>query len=393
MIKFDFDNKCCGCFACADSCPKQCITQIKNKHGFLVPSVNESVCINCHLCEKVCPVLKPEGNNFENRKVFSAYNNNDEIRAAGSSGSIFYTLAKKIINLGGIVYGAAFDKIFKLKHTSAECIEELLPLLKSKYLQSNTIGVYKSVKTQLKTGRYVLFVGTPCQCNALYKYLGNQKPENLLLVDFICHGVPSQELFDNALANYEKKHNCKIEEFSFRHKTPNCIHSFRLKTKGMNSTNHYFEASYTEFPFYYGFKKYICLRESCYNCQFCVEERVSDLTMADFWELDKIDNSISKQEFNKGISMIICNSGKGIKAFQSIEDSMSVKERYVDDISKINYAYSKRTKKGIYAKRFWKDYNNMSYEELENKYFTYVPFRDLSFLKQLEIYLIAKLKL
>ena len=157
MINFDFDKDCCGCFACVDVCPKQCITQTKNRYGFLVPEIDKSVCIDCHLCEKICPVLNPEMNVYAERKVFSAYNINEAIRAAGSSGSVFYTLAEYIIKSGGIVYGAAFGDHFQLRHTSAETLEELKPLLKSKYLQSNTKGVYNSVKAQLKTGRQVLF--------------------------------------------------------------------------------------------------------------------------------------------------------------------------------------------------------------------------------------------
>lgn len=393
MINFNFDTECCGCFACLDICPKQCISQVKNKYGFLIPNIDRSRCINCNLCEKVCPVLNPEKLSYENRKVYSAYNLNENIRAAGSSGSIFYTLAKSIIKSNGIVYGAAFVDHFQLKHISAESIEELTPLLKSKYLQSNTKGVYKSIKKELKTSRKVLFVGTPCQCNALYKSLRGKKPENLLLIDFICHGVPSQDLFDKALSTYEKKHNCKIEEFTFRHKLKNCIHSFMLKTKDINSRIHYIEDEYTKFPFYYGFKRFICLRESCYHCKFCVEERVSDITLADFWELEKIDNSISLSEFNKGISMLICNSSKGENAITSILPDIKCKEQKVSNIERINYAYTKPAKKGIYARQFWKDYNKMDYEQLEYKHFTHIPFQQLSFFQKIKVYLIAKFKL
>ena len=196
MINFDFDKECCGCSACADVCPMSCITYVKNKHGFLVPKVEQILCVNCGLCTKVCPVIKPQTNQLNDIKVYSAYNKSAEIRTEGSSGSLFYTLAEDTINSGGIVYGAAFVENMKLRHISAESLYELKPLMKSKYLQSDVTGVYKQVKYNLGLGRRVLFVGTPCQCNALYKSLGSRPHDNLLLVDFICHGVPSQDLFD-----------------------------------------------------------------------------------------------------------------------------------------------------------------------------------------------------
>lgn len=393
MIKFDFDRYCCGCFVCLDSCPKKCIKQKKNRHGFLVPYVEESLCINCHACERVCPVLNPQKQLFHSRIIYSAFNKDDNIRAAGSSGSIFFSLAQDVILGGGAVFGAAFQDKLQLRHVKAETLDELRPLLKSKYLQSNTKGIYKSVREQIKTGRSVLFVGTPCQCNALYNFLGRRKPDNLLLVDFICHGVPSQDLFDKAVELYERKHNCVIEDFSFRCKQSDSVHYFRLKAKGMDGDVHYLEAPHTEFPYYYGFKKFICLRESCYRCKFCIKDRVSDITLGDFWGITQIDESIRTEDFNKGISLIVCNSNRGISALMSISDKLQIKEQKVKDISKINYAYTKPTKKGLYARQFWHDYDRLDYDELEKRHFTYVPFHSLSFFKKVKVYLIAKLGL
>lgn len=393
MINFDFDNQCCGCFACADSCPKQCISQIKDKHGFLIPSVDKSLCIDCHKCEKVCPILKTEKQSYPERKVFSAYNKDSKIRNLGSSGSVFHAVASNIIALGGIVYGAAFQNGFTLKHSSASTLEELSPLMKSKYLQSNTLGVYNSVKLQLNKGRFVLFVGTPCQCNALYKFLGSRKPENLFIIDFICHGVPSQELFDNAIAAYEAKHLCHVEEFSFRHKLPDNTHYYILKSTGQDNQSSVHHGFFEEFPFYYGFKKYCCLRESCYKCKFCVEDRVSDITIADFWQLDKIDKSISKTDFNKGYSMVITNSARGDEIIKNISSSLELQQREIGDISAINHAYSKPTKKGVYARRFWRDYEKMTYQELEQKHLVFIPFKQLPFLRKICRYLIYKLHL
>lgn len=393
MINFDFDKECCGCSVCADVCPKQCITYVKNKHGFLVPKVEQSLCVNCGLCTKVCPVIKPQTNKLNDVKVYSAYNKSAEIRSEGSSGSLFYTLAEDTINSGGIVYGAAFVENMKLRHISAESLHELKPLMKSKYVQSDLTGIYKQVKYNLGLGRRVLFVGTPCQCNALYKFLGSKPHDNLLLVDFICHGVPSQDLFDKALRAYEVSHNCTIDSMSFRIKKEDSVHYFSLDIRNVDGEPLRIEGKHTEFPFYYGFKKFICLRESCYQCKFCVKDRISDITLADFWELEKIDKTISLQEFNKGVSMVICNSSKGEIYLHGISNQLECKEQIVTDISQINYAYTNATKKGVYARNFWRDYDKMSYEDLEKKHFTYVPFKQLSVFQKLKVYIIAKLKL
>lgn len=393
MIDFDFDKECCGCFACADICPKHCITYVNNRHGFFVPKVEKRFCVDCGLCNKVCPVIKPQKKHSNDRKVYSAYNKSSEIRMEGSSGSLFYTLAEDTINMGGVVYGAAFVGKMQLKHISAESLHELKPLMKSKYLQSDVRGIYKQVKYNLGLGRRVLFVGTPCQCNALYKFLGARNYENLLLVDFICHGVPSQDLFDKALKSYEKNHDCVIDSMSFRVKKEDDVHHFSLNIRDNNDEPHRIEGKHTEFPFYYGFKKFICLRESCYQCKFCVKERVSDMTLADFWGLEKIDKTLSLEEFNKGVSMVICNSSKGEVCLHGVYKQLHCKEQIVPDISKINFAYTNSTRKGVYARNFWRDYDKMSYEDLEKRYFTYIPFNKLTFFQKVKVYIIAKFNL
>lgn len=372
MIDYDFNHNCCGCSACIDACPKHCIKQTTNKFGFVVPDVDKSICVDCHICEKVCPILKPERIEYQDRKMFSAVNKNEELRTAGSSGSIFYLLAEKIISSGGIVFGAAFDDRLQLRHTSAESIEELRPLLKSKYIQSNMQGVYNKVKEQLNTGRNVLFVGTPCQCNALYKFLGSNKFENLLMADFICHGVPSQELFNKSIALWEKKHNCKIEQFEFRHKRPDSVHYFYLKAKGMNTVANYFEITgkYNKFPYYNGFKQYICFRESCYHCLFAVKERVADLTLADFWHIYDIDKNVRMEEFNKGYSMIIVNSNEGQRTLDSILDHVQSTEFSVNLAVECNHSYTKSAPETIYCKSFRWAYVNLPYPLVEAFYFS-----------------------
>lgn len=345
MIEFDFVHDCCGCSACIDICPRQCIQQTKDHAGFTIPKVDKSLCVDCHLCERVCPVLSPQHIKYDNRKLYSAINKDDEQRAAGSSGSIFYLLARSVIYNGGVVFGASFNDNLQLKHVHVDSMEDLKPLLKSKYLQSNTKDVYRQVKDALSKGRKVLFVGTPCQCNALYKFLGNKKPNELLLVDFICHGVPSQDLFDKSILLWEKKNKSKIEQFEFRHKRPDSVNYFYLKANRMNTDVPSFEVSdnYTNFPFYKMFKSHIGYRNSCYKCQFARIDRVSDITLADFWHIEELDEAVSLHEFNKGYSMVIVNSEKGADSMDSISDYVMTKEFPVNYAIKYNFAYSHST--------------------------------------------------
>lgn len=189
MIHIIDKSKCCGCNACVQRCPKQCIAMQVDEEGFLYPVVDQSVCIDCGLCEKVCPVI----NLNEPRQplqVLAAKNRNEEQRLRSSSGGIFILLAEHIIKQGGVVFGARFDKNWEVEHAYAETLEELEPLMRSKYVQSRIGNTYKEAEQFLKQGRQVLFVGTPCLIAGLKKFL-RKEYENLLAVDFICHGVPS----------------------------------------------------------------------------------------------------------------------------------------------------------------------------------------------------------
>lgn len=371
MISYDFNKDCCGCAVCVDACPKKCIKLGVNPYGFVVPEVDASVCVDCHLCEMICPVLNPARVEYDKRQMFSAKNKDEQQRSAGSSGSIFYLLAKYIIDEGGIVYGAAFDEDFQLRHRPAENIQQIPPLLRSKYLQSNTEGIYSEIRKRLKDGRKVLFVGTPCQCNALYNFLGKKKPVNLSLVDFICHGVPSQRLFDDAKAYWERKNKSRITKFEFRHKRPDCVHSFYLEAIDMDSGESYSKCEkYDKYPFYNGFKRYICFRESCYHCAFAVQERVADITLADFWNIESVDPNVDIEEFNKGYSMIVTNSERGKDIFNKLSCNAVVKEFNVELAVTHNSAYTHPVKDSMGSKTFRFLYKNTCYPVIELLFFT-----------------------
>lgn len=189
MIKLTDKKDCCGCAACVQRCPKHCISMKEDEEGFLYPFIDETVCINCGLCEKTCPIIsRPE--KLPTMEVLAVKNRNEAERMASSSGGVFIALAKKVIEQGGVVFGAVFDENWEVKHTYSETLDGVKPMMGSKYVQSRIGESFCQAERFLKEGRKVLFTGSPCQITALHNYLHKDYP-NLLAVDFLCHGVPS----------------------------------------------------------------------------------------------------------------------------------------------------------------------------------------------------------
>lgn len=285
--------------------------------GFVYPIVDAAKCVDCGLCEKSCPVLNHNNSENRNHAVFAAYAKNSEIRYKGSSGGMFGLLARQIISHGGIVYGAAMDSELHLKCASAETVEELEPLYKSKYIQSDLDGKFSLMKEQLDSGRKVLFVATPCQIYALKLFL-RKEYDNLYTVDFVCHGVPSQRLFDRCREYEEKRDDIRFVSFQFRSKkkhgaTP---HYYTL-TYEKNGKERKKTKLYVDSLFYNGFQKYITLRDSCYDCHFSHSNRCSDITIGDFHGIDKYISGINRFD---GVSTVCINSPKGNAFWQDIQE-------------------------------------------------------------------------
>lgn len=193
MIQITDKSLCCGCAACVQRCPKQCITLHEDHEGFLYPKVDTEACIDCTLCEKVCPILN-EGNKRKPLKVYAAINKDEKIRLESSSGGIFTLLAEQTIGEGGVVFGARFDENWQVRLDYTETIGGIAAFRGSKYVQSRTENTYQQTESFLKEGRKVLFTGTPCQIAGLKKFL-RKEYDNLLAVDFVCHGVPSPKVW------------------------------------------------------------------------------------------------------------------------------------------------------------------------------------------------------
>lgn len=326
MIEIKDKSKCCGCEACVQRCPKHCIHLVEDKEGYRYPRVDKATCVNCGLCEMVCPIIN-ENEQQEPIEVLAAKNPDEQQRLAGSSGGVFFEIGRNIINNGGIVFGARFDENWNVIHSYAEDIEGLNAFRGSKYVQSYIGDSYKKVEGFLKDGRQVLFSGTPCQIAGLQRFL-RKKYANLLLVDVVCHGVPSSMPWQKFLDEAIRTQNMSSETFrkqitsvSFRSKEKGWL-KFHLKViykplNGIsaNSRNSIFSKYHRDTDFFYGFLSQYFLRPSCYNCKFRCGKSHSDITLADFWGIwDHTD----QWNDDRGISLVMLNTEKGKAIFDTL---------------------------------------------------------------------------
>ncbi|MDY4635684.1 MAG: Coenzyme F420 hydrogenase/dehydrogenase, beta subunit C-terminal domain [Candidatus Limivicinus sp.] len=322
-------NKCTGCFACADVCPKHCISAAITDEGFHAPVVDSSLCIHCGRCDQACKMASSVGSNRIGQ-IFACQNLDESKLTRSSSGGIFVELAMHIIGNGGAVFGAAADQKLGIAHCMATDEESLSPLLGSKYVQSATIGIYRQVAEQLKKGRKVLFAGTPCQVAALYAVLGN-KTENLYTVDFVCHGVPSPGVWKQYCFWLEKKFDKKLASVRFREKRPFGWTHFALAFSDDTQQPVFCEENQKNL-FMQLFQQNKLLRASCYHCAHKKLAKHSDLTIADYWEGERFFPETAEQ----GISAVLVNSDKGKELFEEIRGNVLAKETTLKEFATVN---------------------------------------------------------
>lgn len=347
MIEIRQKEKCCGCTACVQRCPQHCISLQEDSEGFLYPHVNIEQCISCGICENVCPVL----NQAEARiplKVYAAKNNNEQELLMSSSGGLFIVFAKKIIQDGGVVFGARFDENWNVFHSYADTEEGLIDFIGSKYVQSRIGDSYAEARTFLKSGRKVLFTGTSCQIAGLHSFLGHDY-DNLLTIDVICHGVPSPLVWKRYLTDIT---NNVINLKSVSRTTDSPIKSISFRDKHTGWKNYSFVLSFSESqssditsngtlshtfgkdPFMHLFLSNATLRPSCYHCPSKNGRSKSDLTIADFWGIEGVHPVFDD---NKGVGLLIVNTEKGQCAIDN--KSISLLETTLSDATRCNPSY------------------------------------------------------
>ncbi|MBV4423558.1 Coenzyme F420 hydrogenase/dehydrogenase, beta subunit C-terminal domain [Clostridium tyrobutyricum] len=352
---------CCGCYACNNICPKSCISMIEDDEGFYYPNVDMDKCINCRLCEKVCPF-----NNDLPKKQFSsiAYackNINENIRLESSSGGIFSVLCKYAILNKGVVFGAAFNEDFKVVHTYTETLEDCNKFYGSKYVQSSIMDSYKKAKEFLDDKRIVIFSGTQCQIKGLNMFL-NKEYLNLITIDIICHGVPSPLVFKKYIEHLIKINNSQVKLIKFRDKKYGW-HKFSYVTEFKNGK--IYSKTLDKDIFMQGFLKDLYLRPSCYKCKAKNYTSNSDFSLADYWGIENIHRDFDD---DKGVSLVLLNSKKSLQIFNNVLSNMKVIKSNLEYATKYNPAIIKSVKYNKNRKKYFRVIDKMNIETSIIKY-------------------------
>lgn len=367
MIKITDKKQCCGCTACVSICSHKAIYMENDILGFLYPKVDENKCVNCGLCEKVCAFNENYDKtlNLNKGPISYAVRHKDFSQIETSrSGAAFIALSDWVIENGGIVYGVCFSDHFRVIHKRATTKKERDDFKGSKYVQSDLGDIFLQVRDDLKKGLLVLFSGTPCQTAGLNSYIGKKLRENLILVDIVCHGVPSPYIWRDYITLIEEKYNTVIKKANFRDKSilgwAGHKESFYLKNNKNISCD----------SFTYLFYEHIMFRESCEVCYYTNLIRPSDITLADFWGWEKSVPHFNKD--NKGCSLVFCNTNKGLNLFEKckkdlichivkVEDCLQPNLMHPSTINKKRYLFEKEYAKYGF-KYVLKKYSNISFK-------------------------------
>lgn len=357
MIQLPSKENCCGCMACGDICPKGAIKAVKDDKGFIYPGLDAGLCVDCGLCMKKCSFANKNGNEKEVSAVWAYRVTDKNVLSKSTSGGAFTALSDAVLSQGGIVAACIMGDDFTACHilTTDKTVRD--SMRRSKYVQSNTEGIFRQVKEELKKGKTVLFVGTPCQTAQMAVYAGEHR-DRLIACDFLCHGVPNNDFFKAHIAFLEKAYGKKATGYFFRGKRYGWNHMLEevvLESNKLRGDKRV--QAYSRF-FYSG----VSLRPSCHNCRYRTTARSSDITIGDFWGIDKILPNTD----NRGYSMIAANTEKGKELIGSLSGSGVLIE--IDKEKVLGRIGEPISKCKIDKDKFWELYQKDGYRGVVNKY-------------------------
>lgn len=347
---------CTGCRACEQLCPKQCISMKSNKEGFLTAEIDENVCIHCGLCQKRCPQNNMPDKHNPIKVLAVRYKKDKELKNSASGGA-FVALAHQILERNGVVFGAAYGEDWKVGHIAVRKEEDLYKLQGSKYVQCDTLHTYSEVKTLLSEGKKVLFSGTPCQIGGLRSFL-RKDYDNLFTVDLICHGVASPKLFQKYIEWLGKETKGKILYYNFRDKSGGWGLGYKAKTKTKTKTK-----TANLDPYYYHFLKGDTYRECCYRCRYCTQERISDITVGDYWGIER---EHPKFYSTKGVSVMLLNTEKALNCFEQAKSMFYIQESTFKQASRNNHNLLSPTKRTLLRDTVYNQLDDRNTEEYFN---------------------------
>lgn len=364
MELFSEKEKCYGCGACYNACPKGAISLKADEQGFLYPVIDNEKCIECGMCRKVCQIGRELILQEETESICYGVKNSDNVRNASSSGGVYTAISDEILSHKGLCAGVVFDSKMKVVHTLTDHAVKRNDFRGSKYVQSDMKRIYQSIEKELKNGREILFTGTPCQVSGLKTYLYSKKIDiqKLYLNDLVCHGVPSPSIWKAYVEFLEKKYNSKVIKYIFRDKEKGW-HGYHVKVTF--SDNKEIKDNKEVESFVTLFKRDIMLRPSCYQCPYASLKRTGDMTIADFWGIENIDSEFSDE---KGVSLVITNTKKGKNLFGKICNSNDIKIRQYNINQLKQQNLYRPTRRGNFYLNFWKSYIKFGYEKIAQKY-------------------------
>lgn len=315
VINLAPQNKCTGCAACVDACSKKCIS-LKEENLQFFPLINEEECISCRNCMRVCPVIqgKQVVDDAFKQTYTCAFSKDTDFSLQCTSGGVGSAMAQYAVDNGWYICGAAFDDDFNLRHIVGNDTDCVNALRGSKYLQSNTRGIYNKITQLLKDNKKVLFFGTPCQVDALQRF-ANKCKDNLLTVAILCHGVNSPIVWKDYVAELEKKYKSKLHWYNFRSKEMGGWGELAVAMKFENGKRKKEYAYSNQFHVWFGL--HYILRESCFHCSYRVEHRTADITIGDFWGIEKL---LPQLDTKNGVSVVMCSTQKGAQFFSSLDN-------------------------------------------------------------------------
>ncbi|MGL4739843.1 MAG: Coenzyme F420 hydrogenase/dehydrogenase, beta subunit C-terminal domain [Sarcina sp.] len=351
MIEIKDKKDCCGCYGCENICPKNCISMNNDNEGFWYPKVNNLKCIDCGLCEKVCPMISSISKRLK-IKYLAIKNREESTRLESSSGGVFSLLSDEIIKDDGYVIGSCYNENLEIEYNIAKVREEVATFRGSKYSQSRLNNIYLKVKKLLNNDQQVMFTGTPCHVAGLKHFLGKEY-EHLLLVDIACHGVPSPKVFKKYIFNLNEEQKSEVITFSFRNKDESWK-NYNIKYKFKNGKEVNYKAN--KDIYMQGFLKDLYLRPSCYNCKFKKPYTESDLTLADYWGVQNIHPEFDD---DKGVSLVLVNSDKGQAFIDNISDKIDMIETDGEFAIKNNPCIVKPVNYNPKREKFFEDFDKM----------------------------------